>query len=157
MKGRKPKPNVIKIAEGNPGKRKIKKEPQPTTKTKPTPPSHLSAAAKREWTRISKELWSMGLLTQVDRAALAAYCTVYARWAEAEKKAQQGGLIVESQKGNDIQNPYVGIANRAMDQMYKYLTEFGMSPVSRTRLATNDGEDDLLDAFLKRKEANKRA
>ena len=33
-----------------------------------------------------------------------------------------------------IQNPLVGIANRAMELMHKFLGEFGLTPSSRTRL-----------------------
>jgi P27 family predicted phage terminase small subunit len=39
-------------------------------------------------------------------------------------------------KGNLIQNPLVGIANKAMADMVRYAAEFGMTPSARTRLGT---------------------
>jgi P27 family predicted phage terminase small subunit len=78
----------------------------------------------------------MGLLTSVDRAALAAYCQTYSRWAKAETNIAQYGSVLKSPKsGFPIANPYVGIANRALDQMRKFAVEFGLTPASRSRLS----------------------
>ena len=33
-------------------------------------------------------------------------------------------------------NPYLSIANKAMDQMRRFLIEFGMTPSSRARVTT---------------------
>ena len=74
MRGRKPKPTALKLIEGNPGKRPINgHEPKPPA-SKPTCPSHLSPTAKAEWKRLAEALHRIGLLTQADRTALAAYC-----------------------------------------------------------------------------------
>jgi len=43
--------------------------------------------------------------------------------------------VIKSPSGFPIQSPYLAIANKAMDQMTKLLTEFGMSPSSRTCVA----------------------
>jgi P27 family predicted phage terminase small subunit len=133
--GRKPKPTAQKILEGNPGKRTLSRnEPKPTGI--PTCPPHLDAAAKKEWKRVSKELIAIGLLTSVDRAALAAYCSSYSRWMSAEENIQKFGMVIKSPKsGFPIQNPYVSVANTALDLMRKYGTEFGLTPASRTRLS----------------------
>jgi P27 family predicted phage terminase small subunit len=75
------------------------------------------------------------MLTTVDRAALAAYCVNYARWQKAETEIERLGPVVKSPKsGFPIQNPYVAIANTALDLMRKFLIEFGMTPASRSRL-----------------------
>jgi P27 family predicted phage terminase small subunit len=134
MAGRRPKPTALKILQGNPGKRALNKhEPKPTGV--PTCPSHLAAKAKAEWKRIGKELRAVGLLTVVDRAALAAYCTVYARWIDAEEQIQKFGTVIKSPKsGFPIANPYVGVSNTALDLMRKFCVEFGLTPASRTRL-----------------------
>jgi hypothetical protein len=41
----------------------------------------------------------------------------------------------------------VGIANTSLDQMRKFLVEFGMTPASRSRLSVADGDDKNEDAF----------
>jgi phage terminase small subunit len=71
MAGRKPKPNVIKLITGNPGRRPLnKREPKPRPGI-PSCPSHLSLTAKAEWRRIVPLLSECGLVTEIDRAALA--------------------------------------------------------------------------------------
>jgi len=119
-------------------------EPKPEV-IRPSCPAWLAKEGKREWRRISKELEALGLLTRVDRAALAAYCQCYARWVEAEAAlVKQGGgmtLTCTTDKGNLIQHPAVGIANKAMAEMRSFLTEFGMTPAARTRINAKPLED----------------
>jgi len=143
MAGRRPKPTALRELQGNPGHRPLnKREPKPGGV--PRCPSHLDDAAKREWKRISAELVSLNLLTSVDRAALSAYCASWSRWMDAETNVQKYGAVIKSPKsGFPIQNPYVGIANTALDQMRKFLVEFGMTPASRSRIqvAASSGDD----------------
>lgn len=135
MAGRKPKPTELKKLDGNPGKRPLNLgEPTPTVK-KPTCPAHLVGEARKEWNRMVKLLMALKLLTEIDRAALAGYCQAWARWIEAEKKIADDGMTIETDKGNLIQSPYVGIANQSMKQMRAFLIEFGMTPSSRSRVS----------------------
>ena len=66
------------------------------------------------------------------------YCQAFGRWAEAEKKAALAGMIVKTKAGGLVQNPYLGIANRAGKQARELLVEFGMTPSSRTRVETTN-------------------
>ena len=153
MVGRKPKPSAVKELAGNPGKRALnKKEPKPSGV--PACPTCLDAAAKREWTRISRELIAVGLLTSVDRAMLASYCDAYSRWSEAtaelnELRRTKGKsvLVVGTKTGYPMQNPLIGIINTAADQMRKFGAELGLSPSSRTRLAAEPQKKDIDDEF----------
>ena len=142
MRGRKPTPTHLKLVKGNPGKRALPtNEPIPAREF-PDPPAYLCDEAKVEWGRISSELFRMGLLTGIDRAALAAYCQSYGRWAQAEKAlavmaekdALTGGLLIKTTNGNAIQNPLVGIANKAAADCIRYAAEFGMTPSARSRV-----------------------
>ena len=125
----------MKELAGNPGGRPLNQsEPQPTGI--PKCPAHLDKAAKQEWRRVSAELIKLGLLTTVDRAALAAYCQSYSRWITAEENLAKFGLVLKSPKsGFPITNPYVAVSNRALDQMRKFAVEFGLTPASRSRLS----------------------
>lgn len=72
MPGPPRKPTALKILQGNPGHQKLpRNEPKPTADF-PTRPGWLEPEAKREWMRVCGELHRLGLLTVVDRAALAA-------------------------------------------------------------------------------------
>ncbi len=84
---------------------------------------------------MARELLNLGLLTSIDRMALAAYCQLYARWVKAEEQLAKTGLVVRSPAGYPIQNPYVGIANTALKLLHSFGIEFGLSPASRSRLS----------------------
>ena len=69
--GRRPVPTRLKMLHGNPGKRRLNdREPQPEARL-PKPPEHLTDEAKKEWRRAGKLLLGMGLVSDLDRAALA--------------------------------------------------------------------------------------
>jgi P27 family predicted phage terminase small subunit len=75
------------------------------------------------------------ILTDLDRAALAAYCQAYGRWVEAERKLQETPLLLKMPSGYVQQNPRLTIANKQLELMHKYLSDFGLSPVSRSRVS----------------------
>jgi P27 family predicted phage terminase small subunit len=142
--GRKMKPAHLKLIEGNPGKRPIpQNEPRPDPAPLPEPLDFLTDEARVEWTRVSVQLYRLGLLTQIDVASLAAYCQAYGRWVYAERALAKmaakdlltGGLMIRTTNGNAIQNPLVGTSNKAASDMVRYASEFGLTPAARARLA----------------------
>lgn len=153
--GRPPKPTHLKLIEGNPGGRKIGREPKPRQIT-PDPPDELDADAREEWDRMATSLDRLGLLTEIDRSAFAAYCQAYGRWAGAQRSLKKmaekdvtgaAAQIIKTQGGNWIQNPLIGIANKAARDMVNFATEFGMTPSARARLAIADAGSDPGDIF----------
>lgn len=158
--GRKSKPTILKVLQGNPGKRPLNKKEAMPAATMPDCPSHLSDRARREWARTGPILNRIGLLTEADKAAFAAYCVAYARWADAEEQLIKHGLLVKYPskvaEGQFVlqQSPMLGIANRSMDQMKSFLSEMGMTPSSRSRIQVDMGGSqagDGFQAFLKKK------
>lgn len=149
MRGRKSKPSHLKVVTGTerPGRRN-EAEPKPDLSV-PAPPPHLSDEAKVEWGRVCDDLYRLGILTDLDRAALAAYCQAYGRWVHAERALAKmaegsatGGMIIKTKSGNAIQNPLVGAANKAMSDMMRYAAEFGMTPSARSRIKANGEKDE---------------
>ena len=129
-------PTHLKILRGNPGKRvsDIKtEEPKPPVVI-PSCPKHVQGEARKEWRRITKELALLELIAKLDRAAVAAYCVQWARWVEAENKLMAEPTIFKTPTGYPIQSPWLAISNKALELMHKYLTEFGLTAASRTRL-----------------------
>lgn len=151
MRGRKPRPTVLKLIEGNPGKRALNdREPMPSVEI-PECPDFLDATAREEWNRTSQVLSGMGLLTQADRSALAAYCVAYSRWVQAEQQVARFGTIVKSpEKGFPMKSPYLTVADQALETMRKLMVEFGLTPSSRSRIRIPDGGQaaDEFDAFV---------
>jgi len=137
-RGRKPKPTAIKKLAGNPGKRPLNaSEPQPPVPdSTPYAPRFLNADGKKEWRRIVGILMDLGLYTEVDRAALAMYCQAWGRWVHAERKCGElaDKIVATTDKGYSHLHAWRLEANKAQAQLLKAMTEFGMTPSSRSRV-----------------------
>jgi P27 family predicted phage terminase small subunit len=149
MRGRKPLPTAVKRASGNPGKRGYNHaEPRPPEGLPDCPP-HLSMVAKAEWDRIAQVLYDMGILTLVDRAALAAYCQAYARWVEAEEKLKETPVMLKTPSGYVQQSPWLSVSNKQLELMGRYMAELGITPASRSRVASLHGGSADLPTVIK--------
>ena len=152
VRGARPLPTKLKIVHGTLRKgRQNAHEPEVLVEI-PRCPRELSPAAKKEWKRIAPELASMGLLSRIDRAALALYCDSYGRWLEAVASLQKFGVVIKAPSGYPVQSPYVAIANKSGEQVRLLLSEFGLSPSSRTRVHATPliDEDDEFERLMSR-------
>jgi len=142
VRGRKPTPTRLKIISGNPGKRPLNQdEPQPTCRAEP--PEFLGKTARAEWDRLIIELETLGIITGIDQAILAAYCQAYGRWADAESRLDTiDKTLYRTANGNVQTSPLLWVANRAMEQMLKAAAELGLSPSSRSRVFTFERKED---------------
>lgn len=135
MRGRKPTPTGIREIRDNPGKRPLNgREPRPAIRA-PSCPRELSPAAKKEWRRLARQLLMLRLVTDLDRAMLAAYCQAFALWAEAVAALRKYGTMVKSPSGFPMQSPYVAVANKQAELMIRIAADFGFTPSSRSRIA----------------------
>lgn len=168
MRGRKPKPTARQIAEGDPrkkgkGKLREKLAAEPDAKRGlPACPRHLRGRARSAWNFWAEELASMNLDSRPDAMMLEGACVGYARAVKADLQLEKEGLtVVEStvdkESGEVIplkvkKHPAVEVANAAWRQVRAFCSEFGLSPVSRTRLTIEkpDGKGEDLLALLSR-------
>ena len=134
MSGRRPKPTAIRRLEGNRGKRAWNHAEPTAPDALPRCPEHLAPVAKAEWRRVARTLHGMGVLTTIDRAALAAYCQAYARWVEAEHRLRETPPLVKTPSGYVQQSPWLAIANKQLELMGRYMIELGLTPASRSRV-----------------------
>jgi P27 family predicted phage terminase small subunit len=162
--GARPKPTVLKQLHGDIHKaRWNKNEPKPAV-SRPTCPQHLSPSARYQWGIIVPELLKLGLLTNIDRAELAMYCQAWGDWADARKELNKltkmspnrMAFLYKTTNGNLVVNPLMFVANKAEERMQKYLIEFGMTPSSRTRIATDvrPESEDPIDQILNTRRDN---
>ena len=119
----------------------------------PKPPSILKGAARKEWKYITAELDKLGLVTKVDRALLVSYCEAWAEFLHAWQVVETEGRTYESDKGNLIQSPWVGIKNKAIERIHRMAGHFGLSPSARAGLQVdrNDNKPSALKELLDRK------
>jgi P27 family predicted phage terminase small subunit len=128
----------LKVLEGNLGHRPINKlEPKPKA-GEPDRPSFLDRDARDEWDRIMPELLRLGIITKIDGSALAAYCINYSRWKKAEEALAKKTKLTKTTKQGTWAVAEVKIAREAMQQMKLFAAEFGLTPASRSRIATSD-------------------
>jgi P27 family predicted phage terminase small subunit len=161
VRGRKPKPTARQIAEGDPrkkGKRKLEEklaaEPN-TTRGLPACPRHLKGRARAAWTFWVAELADMGLDRRPDAMMLEGACVNYSRAVQADLIVERDGPMVEEsmideKSGERIvlkikYHPAITVSNAAWRQVRAFCSEFGLSPVSRTRLTIEKKDDGLED------------
>ena len=157
-RGPKPLPTNVHLLRGNPSKLSsadLVDSLQPEVEI-PNCPRHLLPEARKEWKRITPELERYGLISKLDRAALALYCQAYARWVWAEEQLQRSvrlmqdkeaaaiergetwtggdGYTVPTPNGHMTYSPHWVIANKAMEQVNRYISSFGLDPASRGRV-----------------------
>lgn len=148
QRGPKPLPANVHKLHGNPSKlakHRLTGTVEPDVVV-PNCPAHLLPDAKKEWNRVTPLLKKLGIISELDRAALAVYCQAYARWVQAEKKLKElgeKGLIDVTPSGYKQIGVWFQVSNRAVEQMNKALSEFGMSPSSRSRASASPMQGDL--------------
>ena len=134
IRGRKPKPTLLREIQGNPGKRPLNRnEPQPGELM--APPADLCEVARSKWfDQIRLECWGL-MVTAADADMLEQYCRLHAELKKAEAKVAEYGELVKSPNGFPCLSPWLCIVNKRRSEMRKIAGEFGGMPSSRTRLS----------------------
>lgn len=144
-RGPKPLPANVHVLRGNASKlpRASLQDTVCPPAAIPSAPDHLNAEALEEWQRVTPLLLQLGLITEIDRAALAGYCQAYGRWVNAERTIARlngesenghGGEIDVTPSGYKQISVHEQRSNRALETMAKFAAEFGMTPSSRSRV-----------------------
>jgi P27 family predicted phage terminase small subunit len=147
MRGRKPKPTALKIAEGNPGRR-------PLNKNEPVPPEGELIAPpwlEGEALRIFNEdvvplVLQMGVGTVADIQALARYAHHLNEWRKAAQWLEKHGSkfpVRAKEPPHTVigfqQYPEVAIYRQISKLLLAMEAEFGMTPSARTRVQATHG------------------
>jgi len=147
-----PKPAALRMLEGNAGKRSLDLTAGVNPRIEiPSVPRHLGAEAKKEWKRITPLLEELGLISGLDRTALALYCQAVGRLAELEtafngmvsRLVDQGADYADAvyqasysvtPSGYAQQSVIVQLIGKHREQVNRYLMHFGLSPAARGRV-----------------------
>src|SRR6185436_7103915 len=99
-RGPRPRPTVLKILNGNPGKRPLNEnEPKPKGGL-PECPEYLSDKAQAAWSQFAAQLTAAGVATSLDATALELLCNSYAQYLDgADKVAAHGAVWVTKSAG----------------------------------------------------------
>ncbi|MDH4319937.1 MAG: phage terminase small subunit P27 family [Desulfobulbaceae bacterium] len=136
MAGRKPTPTQQKKLRGNPGKRPLNtNEPEMQAIVKiPKPPTYLSPAAKKEWKQQAKLLMEARVLTAADVSSFELYCVSYGKVVDTEKMIRKHGMFVRDPRGGIMANPAIDLQLKLLSHCRQFMTEFGLTPSSRSRI-----------------------
>jgi P27 family predicted phage terminase small subunit len=106
------------------------------------PPSWLGKEARAEWRRIAPILNDRKVLTEGDLGTVQSYCVAFGVMVQAQKQINKDGILLGGKK-----HPALGTLNAAQTTMRLAANELGLTPISRSRAAMRENEDDdsLLD------------
>jgi P27 family predicted phage terminase small subunit len=151
-----PKPNVLKLIAGNPGKRSLNLSDGVNPQVEiPSPPKHLCKSATKEWKRITPLLEELGLISGLDVAALGLYCQAYGRLVDLETafnsrvslKVNDGTALPEAvvsvsvgvtPSGYQQQSVITQLIRSHREEVNRYLGHFGLSPAARARVTPSN-------------------
>ena len=146
-KGRKPKPNALKVFLGT-AKVNAKREPAAPIGV-PQMPERLKADANAvaKWGELVPLLTQIGTLTTGDGECLATLCEVYSAAQTCLLELRATGPVIHTDLGGVKPNPAGSLYRGLVSLQLSLMTEFGLSPSSRVRLGTKieTPQDDLAD------------
>jgi len=156
---------ALRLLEGNAGKRPLDLTAGVNPKIEvPSVPKHLGTEAKKEWKRITPLLEELGLISGLDRTALALYCQAAGRLAELETafnsmvstKVADGAEYADAvyaasysvtPSGYAQQSVIVQLIGKHREQVNRYLMHFGLSPAARGRVQASNYVQPSLPGF----------
>ena len=150
QRGPKPLPGNVHVLRGNPSKKPLASLLDDVVRPDvaiPKKPKGLRPEAEAEWKRISAHLAVLGLISEIDRAALMGYCIAFGEveWAnkriaqmDAEDPSGDRARIWENAGGYKQISVLIQHRNRQLELLRQFGAEFGMSPSSRSRVTASD-------------------
>ena len=138
MKGRPRK--VVAISTGKIGKEKrLNREIQEKAikidreQLEISAPAWLSDDAAEEYCRVVREAGKINLLDNMDLSVLAIYADNYSRYIDASEHLQADGSTVMG-ANNLIPSPYIAIADKCANTIFKCSAKLGLATTDRLRL-----------------------
>lgn len=146
IRGRKPKPDALRRAQGNPGRRKLVEQPAAAAAPGVAPatvpigaPAELidDQRAIAIWGRTAPRLSSLNFVQPTDYDALARYCTYLGMWYRLAQKVDVEKLVVTT-KSDAVEMDRLDRNFQAMLLLDKRLEaledRFGLNPQARQQL-----------------------
>ena len=163
--GRSSKPDAVKAALGNPGKRKIKRSTPVADGTGKArrflPPDWLeNPIAKRIWSDLADELVRLNFLRATDRTSFARYCEHCAKWISASAVIAKEGDHYDATTvtGETLKrlHPMVKVREIAEKHLVELEDRFGLTPLARQKMLRDQSAlppGSLFDDALKQPDA----
>ena len=147
--GRHAKPTALKLVQGNPGKRKLKKNVLSpcSLESVPEPPDWFGEIAKAMWTNVAPWLVEVKILGATELHNLEVFCMAYQRFREAQEEISKNGITLMGAQ-HPIKNPACTVSNETLRQLATYGGLLGLDPAARERLSPAENKKPGLESFL---------
>jgi P27 family predicted phage terminase small subunit len=151
--GRKPKSPALKVLGGD-RKDRVNATPAKVVPGVPRRPVHLDDHGREAWDNITAELAKLGCLSTAEAFAIELYCVVYSRWRKALDGMTADGITTTTDLGSVKGNPAMQVIAQCERTMSSMLSEFGLTPSSRSRVKGGpEAPRDALSDFLNKRKA----
>lgn len=97
-------------------------------------PTNLGDIAVEEWNRVIALLGPAGVIQKADLSMLEAYCAAFENYRVCLDLVTKTKPAIKDAKGNLKKNPLWQQLNECLTIMLRYATEFGLTPVARSRV-----------------------
>jgi P27 family predicted phage terminase small subunit len=153
MAGRKRLPTAMKVIKGTAQPCRInKQEPKPEIASGDAP-AWMSAQAKEFYAEIAPYLEKLKVISKGDTAALSLLADTWAEFRQADEVLRSHGKLsyeTKNQAGETMHRAYpeVAIKRTAAKHFQSLLSEFGLTPSSRSKVSSMEGGDtDIMDSL----------
>lgn len=104
--------------------------------SRPDCPAWVVGSARQYWPQLAALLFDMGVMADAHTPALALLVNSLARYLECEAMLTDTGVLTDGRR-----NPVWMARNKAWEQVFQALREFGLTPasLSRVKVAANAG------------------
>ncbi|MBP7339104.1 phage terminase small subunit P27 family [Niveispirillum sp.] len=138
-RGRRPEPAAVKIAKGNPGKRRVADAPDLGAVGAIKPPAAMGTGARNIWRDMAPELQRLKFLRATDVQAFARYCEHLYDWWSLTKSIRKDGRKYLAKSDHNPEgiwrtNPDVRDRERVEKQLVALEDRFGLSPAARQQI-----------------------
>jgi len=139
MSGRKNKPTILRVIEGNRRHRPINKDEPVSEWLSNKPPACLTRSQRVLWRRALRSA-PPGLLGEDDKTLLMIWCvtqdhysTAVAMQTKLDLSAEMP-LLVLSKSGDSTESPYLRLMHKHAGTLVRVASELGFSPSTRARM-----------------------
>lgn len=150
--GRKPKPYLQAVREGNPGQRR--RDPgmilagqlaEPDWNTLLPGPREMTRArrvASGLWDRLAPSLQRSAGLSGEMAETLTEFCVCWARIDQGERALSRDGVVMPGIMGGLVKNPWTTVLHQYRAHFRSLVGELGLTPAAATRITAPSGDDD---------------
>lgn len=155
--GRKPKPYLQAVREGNPGQRKL--SPGVVLSGQLAEPDWLALlpgngeqqrarnVARGLWRKLAPALARSAGLSGEMAETLTEYCVTWARIDQGERALSKQGVVVTGMMGQQVKNPWTTVLHQYRAHFRSLTGELGLTPAAATRITAPQADDGAEDPF----------